>query len=48
MQQGLPLSPPAGQVARLAVPLDLTDVPAHRLPTLDLPPVLLGMRRPMV
>ena len=32
MEQGLPLASPAGQVAALAVPLDLPDVPAHRLP----------------
>src|SRR5262245_32523010 len=42
LEHGLPLPRPAGQVARLAVPLDLPDVPAHRLPSSDLPPVFIG------
>src|SRR5262245_39776800 len=39
LQQSLPLPRPAGEMARLAVPLDLPDVPAHRLPPPDLPPI---------
>ena len=42
MQKCLPLPWAAGKLARLAVPLDLPDVPAHRLPALDLPPVFVG------
>jgi hypothetical protein len=37
VQQRLP--PPAGQVARLAVALDLPDVAADGFPSLDLAPV---------
>src|SRR4051812_36942268 len=39
VQQRLPLPRAAGQVARLTVPLDLPDMPAYGLPSLDLPPV---------
>ena len=42
MQQGLSLPSAAGEVARLALPLDLPDVPAHGLPSPDLPLVLVG------
>jgi hypothetical protein len=40
MQERLPLPRPAGQVARLAVPLDLPDMPANGFPSLDLAAVL--------
>src|SRR4051812_7788548 len=39
MQERLPLPRAAGQVSRLAVPLDLPDMPADGFPSLDLPPV---------
>jgi hypothetical protein len=42
MQDSLPLASAAAQIARLAVPLDLFDVPAHRFPSPDLSPVFLG------
>src|ERR1700712_5728863 len=42
MQQRLPLPGAEGQVAGLAVALDLADVAAHGLPALDLAAVLLG------
>ena len=41
VQQRLALPRAAGQVARFAVALDLPDVPADRLPALDLPLVFL-------
>ena len=41
MQQSLALPRPAKNVATLAVTLDLPDVPAHRLPPLDLAQVLI-------
>ena len=37
VQQSLPLPPAAGQVASFAVSFNLPDVPAHRLPALNLP-----------
>src|SRR6476659_10188451 len=40
VQQGLALTATAGKVTRLAVALDLTDMPAHGLPALDLPRIL--------
>src|SRR6476620_7058849 len=39
VQERLPLPRAAGQVTRLAVPLDLPDMPAYGFPSLDLPPV---------
>src|SRR5690349_6031878 len=39
MQERLALPRAAGQVARLAVPLDLPDMPAYGLPSPDLAPV---------
>src|SRR5262245_10270026 len=41
MQQRLPLALAAQEIARLAMALNLPDVPAHRLPAPDLPPVFL-------
>ncbi len=40
MQQRLALARAAGEVAALAGPLDLSNVPADRLPALDLPGIL--------
>ena len=40
VQQRLPLSRPAKQIAWLAVPFDLAHMPAHGFPSLDLPAVL--------
>src|SRR6476646_5835319 len=40
MQERLPLPRTAGQVARLAVPLELPDMPANGFPSLDLAAVL--------
>jgi hypothetical protein len=37
MQQRLPLTLPAEKVTRLAIHLQLTDVPADRGPAFDLP-----------
>ena len=42
MQQRLALPRPAGDVARLAIALDLPHVAADRFPALDLPRVLVG------
>ena len=40
MQKRLPLPLPAGEVARLAMALNLAHVAAHRLPAFDLPGIL--------
>src|SRR5579872_2314124 len=48
MKQRLALTGAAGAVAGLAVALDLPDVPTHRLPALDLPPVFVSYAAPHV
>src|SRR5262245_29439079 len=48
VEQSLTLPPVAQKIARLAVALDLSDVPTHGLPALDLPGVLLGQSPPHV
>src|SRR5262249_55225410 len=42
MQQRLSLAFAAHEIARLAMPLDLADVAAHRLPSPDLATILVG------
>src|SRR3974377_2207988 len=42
MEQGLALSPAAGEIARVAMPLDLADMAAHCFPALDLACILFG------
>ena len=46
MQRRLPLAWAAEDVAPLAVALNLSNMAAHRLPPLDLPPIILDAATP--